>query len=299
MPLNPALGDVFGTIGTICWIVLIVPQIWKSWREKSTEGLSPALMLLWAFSWPFLAAYTILEELPVPLILEPHFFGTLCLISWCQCQHYGARRTWKASAFMALVVFLVFAAIEVMLIFSLRPAYNAGNKAAYDATQFFGIFSSVMIGVGLIPQFIEIWRRREVIGLSMTLLWLDVFGGICMDLSLIFQGQFDVVSGIIYTLIVVLELSVLACALVLNPRAEKRRQRQAQIAALTESTAIEKPALMAKLVLPAQPQRLDSSTSTVTLDEKHAEEAPIIECTTPPPQKTQFPVNAQDMAVSV
>jgi hypothetical protein len=60
---NPIAENVFGTLGgwssssdgaladapplitgTICWTVQLVPQIWKSWREKSTEGLSPWLV---------------------------------------------------------------------------------------------------------------------------------------------------------------------------------------------------------------------------------------------------------------
>ena len=27
-------------LGTICWTVQLIPQVWKSWRAKSTEGLS-------------------------------------------------------------------------------------------------------------------------------------------------------------------------------------------------------------------------------------------------------------------
>jgi hypothetical protein len=30
--------------GTVCWTMQLVPQVWKSWREKSTHGLSPWLV---------------------------------------------------------------------------------------------------------------------------------------------------------------------------------------------------------------------------------------------------------------
>ena len=26
--------------GTVCWTVQLIPQVWKSWRAKSTDGLS-------------------------------------------------------------------------------------------------------------------------------------------------------------------------------------------------------------------------------------------------------------------
>jgi hypothetical protein len=42
---NPVLQNVFGTIGAVLWSIQIIPQIWKSYRDKSTEGLSGTLML--------------------------------------------------------------------------------------------------------------------------------------------------------------------------------------------------------------------------------------------------------------
>ena len=70
MPANPVAENVLGTMGklafvsnldireleagtdidsrllvagTICWTIQLVPQVWKSWRTKSTEGLSEYL----------------------------------------------------------------------------------------------------------------------------------------------------------------------------------------------------------------------------------------------------------------
>lgn len=178
--------------------------------------------LLWGVSAPFLGAYTLILNLSVPLILEPHFFGSLCLVSWCQvrrlvfpstqappnlmpmqCQHYAHHRSWRTSTFMTLAIALLLAGFEAGLVFGLRPLFDAGSAPARHATQFLGIFGSVLIGLGLVPQFVEIWRRREVVGISKLLLALDMLGGVCMDLSLAFKDRFDVVTGITYTLIVV------------------------------------------------------------------------------------------------
>jgi uncharacterized protein with PQ loop repeat len=41
---NHAAENVLATIGAICWTIQIIPQIWKSWREKSTHGLSMGLV---------------------------------------------------------------------------------------------------------------------------------------------------------------------------------------------------------------------------------------------------------------
>lgn len=41
----PAADKTLATIGAVLWSVQVIPQIVKSYRTKSTEGLSPILML--------------------------------------------------------------------------------------------------------------------------------------------------------------------------------------------------------------------------------------------------------------
>lgn len=41
---NAAAENALGTLGTVFWTIQMLPQIWKSWRSKSTEGLSPWLV---------------------------------------------------------------------------------------------------------------------------------------------------------------------------------------------------------------------------------------------------------------
>ena len=61
MPANPVAENILGTIGryilllhiyfahgpilvgTVLWTIQLLPQVWKSWRTKSTEGLSEYL----------------------------------------------------------------------------------------------------------------------------------------------------------------------------------------------------------------------------------------------------------------
>jgi len=88
MVVNIVAENVFGTIGTICWSVQLIPQIVKSYRTKSTTGLSEWLLLLWAISGSFLGVYVIVQNLNIPLILQSQFFAALSTISWIQCQYY-------------------------------------------------------------------------------------------------------------------------------------------------------------------------------------------------------------------
>ncbi|KAJ7694619.1 PQ loop repeat-domain-containing protein, partial [Mycena rosella] len=227
MPVNAVAENVLGTIGAVCWTAQLIPQLWKSWREKSTEGLSPWLVLIWGISGGFLGAYTLLQNLNIPLILQPQLFGFLALVSWGQqCQYYGEKRARGTAAAMAVGVMLLVGGFEAGMVFALRPAYEAHTDAGVRGVQFLGIFSSVLISLALIPQYVEIYRHCEVVGISVLFMVVDLLGGIFSDLSLAFKDKFDVIAGVTYTLVVVLDGVVVLAALILNPRAEKRRRRE-------------------------------------------------------------------------
>ncbi|KAJ7148495.1 hypothetical protein C8R43DRAFT_1009158 [Mycena crocata] len=223
---NAVAENVLGTIGTICWTAQMIPQVWKSWREKSTAGLSPWLVLVWGCSGGFLGAYALLLNLNIPLILQPQLFGVLALISWGQCQYYDASRSRLAATVMAITIMLLIGGFEAAMVFALRPGYNAGEESAKRGVQFLGIFSSVLISLALVPQYLEIWRHKEVVGISISFIVVDLLGGVFSDLSLVFKEEFDVIAGITYSVVILLDGIVVIAALILNPRAAKRRRRE-------------------------------------------------------------------------
>ncbi|KAJ7923522.1 PQ loop repeat-domain-containing protein, partial [Mycena leptocephala] len=227
MPANPIAENVFGTIGAVCWTVQLVPQVWKSWREKSTQGLSPWLVLLWGIAAGFLGAYTVLLDLNIPLILQPQLFGSSPWYPGARsCQYYGAKRSRASAAAIAVGVMLAVGGFEAAMIFALRPAYDSGSEAGVRGVRFLGIFSAVLISLALLPQYVEIWRHREVVGISLLFMIVDMLGGVFSDLSLAFKDRFDVVAGVTYSLVIVLDGFVVLAALILNPRAAKRRRME-------------------------------------------------------------------------
>ena len=105
---------------------------------------------------------------------------------------------------------------------SSQPSYNRGNKAPVN---FFGAFSTVLLSVALLcvsmrssnracnytdalrtndrPEYYEIYKHKEVIGVSILFMVVDMMGGVFSDLSLAFKDKFDVVAGITYSLFIV------------------------------------------------------------------------------------------------
>jgi len=227
MPVNAAAENVLGTIGAICWTVQLIPQIWKSWHNKSTRGLSPWLVFLWGISCVPLGVYVIVQNLNIPLILQPQLFGLLSLTSWGQCLYYEGKRTKLFSILTTLCVIITAGGLEAGLVFAVRPSYRRGNEGP---VRFFGIFSSALISLSLLPQYYEIYKHKEVIGISILFMFIDLLGGVFSDLSLVFKAKFDVIASITYSLVVFMDGLVIVAAMILNPRARRlRRDRESEL----------------------------------------------------------------------
>jgi len=91
------------------------------------------------------------------------------------------------------------------------------------------------------PQFYEIYRYKEVIGISMTFMFVDCLGGVFSILSLVFKTKFDVVASLSYSLVVLLDGLVIVAYFILNPIAKRRRQRERQGQLSAQNTIVSTP----------------------------------------------------------
>ncbi|KZT59488.1 hypothetical protein CALCODRAFT_493630 [Calocera cornea HHB12733] len=228
MPVNLVAENAFGTLGTICWCIQLVPQAWKSWREKSTHGLSPFLVLIWASCALPLGVYNITLNTNIPLIVQPQLFGTLGAFCWVQCLHYEKHLSPRNAALTFFAFLLVVGGLQVAFVFALRHGLAEGNDRPL---QFFGVMTVILIFGGLLPQFYEIWKLKEVLGISMAFMVIDGLGGVFSTLSLAFKPSIDPLLAFSYISVIVLDGLVIVLQLVLNPIAAKARARRAAEAA--------------------------------------------------------------------
>jgi hypothetical protein len=69
---------------------------------------------------------------------------------------------------------LLFGGIEAALILALRPLYDRGISLPMIIL---GVIASLLLAAGLIPPYLEIWRRKgRVIGINWVFLTIDWFG---------------------------------------------------------------------------------------------------------------------------
>jgi hypothetical protein len=91
----------------------------------------------------------------------------------------------------------------LILVLLLRAPHDRGEYAATTATKALGIVASVLISVALFPQYWQICKHKEVVGISVLFISVDMIGGVFNDLSLAFRAEFDVIAAVTYTLVVV------------------------------------------------------------------------------------------------
>ena len=67
-----------------------------------------------------LGVYVIVQDLNVPLIVQPQLFALFTLLSWIQCMYYGRAhsRTWCAAVLVSMLV--LYGALETGMVFALR-----------------------------------------------------------------------------------------------------------------------------------------------------------------------------------
>ncbi|KAJ6110253.1 hypothetical protein N7486_002488 [Penicillium sp. IBT 16267x] len=193
-------SNVLGTIGTVLWCVQLIPQIWYNWRRKKTDGFPAAMMFLWASCSVPMGAYLILQQVNIPLQIQPQIFGFFSLVSWCQVLYYNHR---LKATLICLGCTTLFGGLEALLILTLRIPYNKGVTWPDIVV---GVVATLFLTAGLLPPYFELWKRDgRVIGFTA-------------------QGSFDILGGIMYILVVILEGGIYVSHIVWRIRYRKLRK---------------------------------------------------------------------------
>ncbi|CAI7657843.1 unnamed protein product [Penicillium bialowiezense] len=212
-------STVLGTIGTVLWCIQLIPQIWHNWRRKKTDGFPAAMMFLWASCSVPMGAYLILQQVNIPLQVQPQIFGFFSLVSWGQVLYYNHEYSRNKAVLIP---------------------YNNGVTWPDIVV---GVVAAILLSAGLLPPYFELWKRDgRVIGINWVFLSIDTLGGLFSLFALgnwlalrqlqtllltqaeAAQGSFDILGGIMYILVVVLEAGIYASHIVWRIRYRKLRQ---------------------------------------------------------------------------
>lgn len=90
---------------------------------------------MWGLAGAFLGVYVVVQNLNIPLIIQPQLLGTLALISWGQvriqstqrrtranhhpqCQYYDNKRSRNTSILIVVTVLAVLGGFEAGMVFA-------------------------------------------------------------------------------------------------------------------------------------------------------------------------------------
>lgn len=205
---NAVAENVLGTIGTVLWCIQLIPQVIRNYRAKNCEGLPPLMMFLWAASGVPFSIYFIATDGSIPLRIQPQLFTFFCTLSWIQTLYYPPKKVSRirlvtfVGAFIAISI-----GLEVGFILWLRPLYRRGIEWPM---LIIGIVASILLAIGLIPPYFELAKRQgRVIGINFVFLTLDSLGALFSLLSIV-VGTMDIMSIVLYAIVLALEVGIFA-----------------------------------------------------------------------------------------
>lgn len=110
------------------------------------------------------------------------------------------------AALITAGVMLVIGGLEAGVVFAVRPSMNR------RAVDFFGVLTSVVLACGLLPQYYEIIKHGEVIGISIPFITIDWLGAVFSFTALLLRPKFDIEAGVAYSVVIVRHLRVVSAA---------------------------------------------------------------------------------------
>lgn len=216
---NPVAANILGTAGAVCWSIQVsptgwrwrtkahpyrsfliisqlLPQIVKNFRRHSTEGLHHTMYFSWAIAGIPLGVYNLVKDFNVALKVQPHILIFLSLVTWGQCQYYGARwspaRVLGASAATGAGI----GGVECGLYFALREARRRGLEWPLILMAALAAF---FLMLGVLRYYWEIYKSRSVQGISFMFVIIDAGGDLVSILALLFEASIDALGLVIYS----------------------------------------------------------------------------------------------------
>ncbi|KAF9344308.1 hypothetical protein BGX26_004540 [Mortierella sp. AD094] len=209
------LENVFGMLGIIFWSFQLLPQVIENYKKKSTEGLSYSMFFIWILAALGFGSYDVAEKLSIPIIVQPQIFGSLSALCFLQCLYYGKRTRWSLRNIVVFgtLLFVAMAGIQAGAIYATK--YGEDNQVK-GTTVAAGVIPIVLVVLGFMPQYADIYRDKSVVGVSMAFIAADAMGAVFSIISLCFRDTIDILATLTYVMVLVCDLTVFGFFLYYN-----------------------------------------------------------------------------------
>ncbi|GAQ46931.1 PQ loop repeat protein [Aspergillus niger] len=136
--------------------------------------------------------------------------GTIGTVFWCiqlvPQIWYNWRRKKTEGLPPAMGFLWAVCAVPMGVYLILQIPYNKGITWPDILV---GAIATVLLAGGMLPIYFELGKRQgRVIGINWVFLCIDTLGGLFSIFALVAQGSFDILGGVMYIVVVVLELGI-------------------------------------------------------------------------------------------
>eukprot|EP00792_Barthelona_sp_PAP020_P002941 TRINITY_DN14608_c0_g1_i1.p1 TRINITY_DN14608_c0_g1~~TRINITY_DN14608_c0_g1_i1.p1 ORF type:complete len:234 (+),score=29.92 TRINITY_DN14608_c0_g1_i1:44-745(+) len=180
-------GIVFGSISTVIWLICQLPQIYLNFKNKSSDGLSPFMLLFWTIADSCSFFSLLLNGGIVTQFILIVYWLMLDFILDFQYFIFGNDNTKKfdeksgytriENTFWAAIVLFVVSLFSTISSFIETHKLEVGLLLAY--------FSSLCYAFSRISQIVKNFRGKSVEGIEIKMFILAFFGNLTYGLSLV------------------------------------------------------------------------------------------------------------------
>ena len=118
---------------------------------------------------------------------------------------------------------VISAGAEVGFILWLRPIYRGGKEWPM---LIIGIIATILIALGLIPPYFELAKRQgRVVGINFVFISMDSLGALFSLISIV-VGTMDILSMVLYAVVIALEFGIFTSHIIWYIRFGKKEKAQ-------------------------------------------------------------------------
>ena len=204
---SPHVANILGTLGAFFWSIQLLPQIWMNYRRHSSEGFQASFMILWATAGIPLGVFNIVQNLNIPLWIQPQILSTLSLITWGQCYYYGHQWKLQTCLIAVISIAILFGGMETAGILSLFIVVRKHNVEW--PIYLMSVLAATLLSLGVLREYLQIYRHRTSDGISILFVIFDAMGDLTSLLSLLFEPKLDIWGLVIYSTELVLWIGII------------------------------------------------------------------------------------------
>jgi len=218
-------SSIVAVFALVFWSFQLAPQAVLNYRRRSTDGLSPLLLLSWSLASSLTAVNNITTRLSPLFIVQPNLFLLFSLTCYTQCYYYppstslpaaagglnDATHTTNSSsvatddpppsptplraAAHGIAASLACLAIQLAVSLPLLPLHPSPSSASLLTVN---LLSLLLFLLAFLPQYAAILRSRSAAGVSLLFLCIDMCGAVLSTVALALTEEFEVVEAVSY-----------------------------------------------------------------------------------------------------